>query len=89
MPENAYRRRHLHDQLARSAPPCRERVDLDQGIPAGLLPCQQMCARCGRVTARRDPDGMPWCGGDPVTVEQRTAEITPGRWMSPTGPVAA
>lgn len=44
--------------------PCRERFALDQNTPAGMRPCQACCIRCGRVTARRDPDGMPWCGGE-------------------------
>lgn len=88
MPENAYRRRHLHDQLARSAPPCPEREDLDQTTPAGLLPAQKMCTRCGRVTARRDAAGMPWCGGDPITADGVAGEIAPGRFIRPTGPLA-
>jgi hypothetical protein len=29
---------------------------------------------------------LPWCGGDPVTAAQRTAEIAPGTWCTPTGP---
>lgn len=75
-----------HDHIARGE--CRERVYLDQTTPAGLVPCQRLCTRCGRVTARRDPAGMPWCGGEPVTADGVTREIAPGRWMSPTGPVA-
>lgn len=66
MPENAYRRAHLHQHLAQGGLACRERVDLDQSTPDGLLPSQRCCTRCGRVTARRDPDGLPWCGGEPV-----------------------
>lgn len=44
-------------------PACPERELLDQGY---LLdpPQQAMCIRCGRVTARRDTDNMPWCGGE-------------------------
>lgn len=46
-------------------PPCRERADLDQGY--NLLPSRHaLCVRCGRVTARRDTDTMPWCGGSAV-----------------------
>lgn len=48
-------------------PPCRERYALDQRTPAGMTPCGACCIACGRVTARRDPDGMPWCGGNPPT----------------------
>lgn len=45
-----------------TAPPCPQRAELDQGY-ALRPPKQQMCVLCGRVTARRDNDGMPWCGG--------------------------
>jgi hypothetical protein len=44
--------------------PCPQRDTLAQGTPAGMLPCGAMCRRCGRVTARRDPDGRAWCGGN-------------------------
>ena len=43
--------------------PCKERFALSQSTPPGLLPCQKLCVRCGRVTARRDQQNMPWCGG--------------------------
>ncbi len=43
-------------------PPCPERNDLDQGYHL-RPPAQAMCVRCGRVTARRDTDGLAWCGG--------------------------
>lgn len=66
MPERPYRTRELHDHYARSGLPCPERRSLDQSTPDGQTPCQQMCARCGRVTARRDDQDMPWCGGQPV-----------------------
>lgn len=75
MPENAYRRSHLHQHLARHNLPCPERAGLDQSTPPGLLPAQTGCVRCGRVTARRAPDGMPWCGGEPITAEQQWAEM--------------
>lgn len=86
MPERPYRRRELHDHYARSRPPCPERPDYDQSTPDGLRPCERLCARCGRVTARRDPAGMPWCGGDQITADGRTREIAPARWLSPLGP---
>jgi hypothetical protein len=59
----------LHAHLARSGLACPERRELDQSTPLGWVPCQQMCIRCGRVTARRNPLGLPWCGGQ---VEQQT-----------------
>lgn len=62
MPERPYRLRELHDHLARSGGPCPERAVLDQASAPGQ-PSQALCGRCGRVTARRDPDGRPWCGG--------------------------
>ncbi len=43
-------------------PPCPERDQFDQGYHA-TSPGQAMCVRCGRVTYRRDHDGMHWCGG--------------------------
>jgi hypothetical protein len=43
-------------------PACPERLHLDQSCVLG--PRQSMCIRCGRVTARKDTDGKPWCGGD-------------------------
>lgn len=46
-----------------AGPECVERSSLPQSTPAGSRPCQRMCVWCGRVTARRDFDGMPWCGG--------------------------
>ena len=49
--------------------PCRERYALNQSTPAGMLPCQRLCIRCGRVTARRDQNGMPWCGGELPTAQ--------------------
>lgn len=88
MPENAYRRGHLHAHLAAATPPCPERAGVDQSTPAGLRPSQRMCHQCGRVTARRRLSGMPWCGGDPITAGQLTAEIAPARWLHPTGPLA-
>lgn len=45
-----------------SGPPCVERVDRGQSSPDGR-PRQAMCTRCGRVTARRDAEGLAWCGG--------------------------
>lgn len=87
MPENPMRGRQLHDHLVRSTGPCSERDGRDQGTPAGMRPAQMCCTRCSRMTARRDERGMPWCGGEPVTVEQRTAEIFPGRWCDEYGPL--
>lgn len=49
--------------------PCPERERLAQGTPAGMLPCTRMCSRCGRITARRDEQGRPWCGGEAQTSE--------------------
>jgi hypothetical protein len=43
-------------------PPCPQRAGLNQGYDL-KPPRQQMCILCGRVTARRDGDDMPWCGG--------------------------
>lgn len=63
MPENAYRKRDLHDHYARGASPCPERGLLDQTPPAGMRPCQKLCIRCGRVTARFDDQGLPRCDG--------------------------
>lgn len=48
--------------------PCKERFALDQHTPEGMPPCQKCCIACGRVTARRDENGMPWCGGNPPTL---------------------
>lgn len=45
-------------------PACEERLTLDQGYTVHP-PSQAMCVRCGRVTHRRDTDGLAWCGGDP------------------------
>lgn len=74
MPENAKRADGTHYQQHRVAvlaiPPCAEWYELDQHTPAGLRPAQKLCTRCGRVTARRDPAGLPWCGGEPVTVDE-------------------
>lgn len=50
-------------------PPCPERERLPQGTPAGMPPCQAMCCHCGRVRARRDEQGRPWCGGTGPTNE--------------------
>lgn len=36
---------------------------LDQRTPPGMTPRGACCILCGRVTARRDDQGMPWCGG--------------------------
>jgi hypothetical protein len=44
--------------------PCPERAALDQNTPNGMRPCQAMCIRCGRVTARRDSHGYAWCAGE-------------------------
>lgn len=41
---------------------CPERRLLAQIQPEGP-PRVRMCVRCGRITARDDGDGMPWCGG--------------------------
>lgn len=57
--------------------PCRERFALDQSTPAGMRPCQACCVRCGRVTARRDAEGLPWCGGNPPTPAAETKEHQP------------
>lgn len=54
-------------QTPRLTTACPERADLEQGTPPGLRPSQQCCIRCCRVTARRDADGMPWCGGRSLT----------------------
>lgn len=56
-------------RLANGVAPCPEYYVLDQRTPAGMTPCGACCIACGRVTARRDPDGMPWCGGNPPTTE--------------------
>lgn len=88
MPERPYRTRELHDHLVRSANACQERAGLDQSTPTELLPAQQLCIRCGRVTARRNDAGLPWCGGDPVAPGQRLAEIWPGRPLTPNWPYA-
>ena len=53
---------------AEGIPPCKERYALDQHTPDGITPRGACCIRCGRVTARRDPDGMPSCGGTPPTI---------------------
>jgi len=66
MPENAYRLAHLHGHGASKGNPCPERAGLDQSTPAGMRPAQKCCIRCGRVTARRDSEGLPWCGGLPI-----------------------
>ncbi len=66
MPENAMRMRDLHDHRIRSTSACPERELLDQHTPPGIVTAQQCCIRCSRVTARRDTDGEPWCGGEPV-----------------------
>jgi hypothetical protein len=87
VPERPYRRRELHDHLVRPVGPCLERAGFDQSTPDGLRPAQLMCTRCGRVTARRDEHGEPWCGGEPVTPGRRTAEILPGSWSRPDGPM--
>lgn len=49
--------------LGLDGPECRERAVLDQGY-SRVPPRQAMCRRCGRVTSRRDGEGMPWCGGE-------------------------
>jgi len=41
---------------------CSERRLLVQFQPDGA-PRVRMCMRCGRITARDDGDGTPWCGG--------------------------
>jgi len=61
-PGQAMHRRPPGRGYGLQGPACHERAQLDQG--GGLQPPQQaMCFRCGRVTARRDTDGMPCCGG--------------------------
>lgn len=50
-----------------TGPACPERATLDQGYTRPGPSRMAMCVRCGRVTERRDGDGMPWCGGEPVT----------------------
>ena len=66
-PPAPYMRPPAGNRLAAGIPPCRERYALNQHTPAGMTPSQKCCIRCGRVTARRDCDGMPWCGGNPPT----------------------
>jgi hypothetical protein len=63
-----YMRPPAGTRRADGMPPCRERYALNQSTPAGMLPCQKLCILCGRVTARRDHDDMPWCGGELPTV---------------------
>lgn len=53
---------------AEGTPQCRERYALNQATPAGMTPSSKLCLRCGRVTARRDADGWPWCGGELPTI---------------------
>lgn len=72
MPENANRRAHLYGHFAAGGLACRERVGLDHASPAGQ-PCQAMCVRCGRVTARRREDGYAWCGGAQALAETEVA----------------
>lgn len=80
MPENPYRHGQLYEHLARSATACPERAGLDQATPVGMRPAGKCCVRCGRVTARRDGRGMPWCGGQPVTPEQWAVEESNTAW---------
>lgn len=54
---------------AEGIPPCRERYALDQRTPDGMTPCGACCIHCGRVTARRDQDGMPSCAGSLPTAQ--------------------
>lgn len=84
MPERPTRLGELHLHRVRNPAPCPERDQLDQGArPEGYAwPCQVLCVRCGRVTTRRDPEGLPWCGGTVVTRDQRLAEIAPGRQVA-------
>jgi hypothetical protein len=49
-------------------PECPQRALLAQTVPE---PTTAMCVRCGRITARRDIDGMPWCGGSTVKMTNR------------------
>lgn len=53
-----------------SGPPCPERQYLDQRPPAGMPPRVRMCSRCGRITARTQPDGRAWCGGQLPTANE-------------------
>lgn len=51
-------------------PACPIREHLDQRTPVGMRPQGALCTRCGRMTARRDENGLPWCGGSlPETTE--------------------
>lgn len=58
-----YMRPPAGTRRAEGIPQCRERYALDQSTPAGMPSNHKCCIVCGRVTARRDHDGMPWCGG--------------------------
>jgi hypothetical protein len=42
-------------------PACPERGRLPQLADGD--PHHRMCVVCGRITARQDSDGLPWCGG--------------------------
>ena len=53
---------------AEGIPPCKERFALNQATPPGMTPRGACCIHCGRVTARRDEDGWPWCGGELPTI---------------------
>jgi hypothetical protein len=51
--------RHRHGLMD---PPCRERDHLPQLVEGN--PFHRMCVVCGRITAREDVDGLPWCGAE-------------------------
>lgn len=52
--------------LGLMGPVCPEREKLDQTSRG--KPNQAMCVQCGRATARRDDDGLAWCGGRKINV---------------------
>jgi hypothetical protein len=64
-------------------PPCPQRAHLDQRSPAGGPPAQAMCVHCGRVTARRGPDGQPACEGDPPNPQPKEARMRSTREDKP------
>jgi hypothetical protein len=59
-----------------SGPVCGEHAELDQGR-GRRPPCMAICVRCGRITGRRDADGMPWCGGGVIDREPWPVQVPP------------